>query len=245
MDTRARVIVVFILLAFTACSFNRDPIVIENETPATSKPEPKEEIEIIEDELAEPDQEKQEVETKTEVSEEEANQANDNQTVRARFITPTSADKTDLVSWGYEKKSDRKIDTIVIHSSYDALGDEPYDYKGLVAEYKQYGVAPHYLIDRAGKVYQLVEDKNIAYHAGQSKVPDGRTGANYFSIGIEMMNTKTDKYTKDQYKALNNLLESLKSKYKIKYVLGHDDIAPGRKTDPWNFDWDEIGGKVD
>ncbi len=143
-------------------------------------------------------------------------------------------------SWGYSSSSGRTIDTIVVHSSYDALGSDPYDLNGLIAEYKQYSVAPHFLIDRKGKVYRLVDEKNIAYHAGVSKMPDGRTGVNNFSIGIEMMNTKNDDYTSKQYSGLNNLIDYLEDQYKIKYVLGHKDISPDRKTDPWNFDWKEV-----
>ena len=145
-----------------------------------------------------------------------------------------------FVSWGFEKSSSRKIDTIVIHSSYDAIGSEPFSVSGLLAEYKQYGVAAHYLIDREGAIYQLVADKNIAYHAGESKTPDGRTGVNAFSIGIEMMNTEDGKFTSDQYSAVNYLISALKKKYSIKYVLGHSDIAPGRKTDPWGIEWKKV-----
>ncbi|NTU66364.1 MAG: N-acetylmuramoyl-L-alanine amidase [Candidatus Moranbacteria bacterium] len=146
-----------------------------------------------------------------------------------------------LVSFGFQKSSGRDIDTLIVHSSYDAIGSDPYSVSGLIAEYKSYGVSPHYLIDREGNVYRLVEDRNIAYHAGDSKMPDGRTGVNNFSIGVEIMTTKTDKPTGAQYDALNGLIDYLKGKYKMKYILGHDDIAPGRKDDPWNFDW----GKVD
>jgi hypothetical protein len=145
-----------------------------------------------------------------------------------------------FISWGFEKSSDRKIDTIIIHSSYDALGDDVYDVNGIIAEYKQYGVSAHYLIGRDGKIYHLVADKNVAYHAGVSKVPDGRTGVNAFSIGIEMVNTESGKFTDAQYSAVNQLIASLKKQYSIKYILGHDDIAPGRKTDPWNIDWTKV-----
>jgi AmpD protein len=144
------------------------------------------------------------------------------------------------VTWGYTSYDQRGVDTIVIHSSYDALGDEPYDLEGLIKEYRQYGVAPHFLIDRKGSVYRLVDEKNIAYHAGVSKTPDGRTGVNNFSIGIELMNTKEDNYTKDQYSNLKKLIDYLENQYSIKYILGHQDIAPNRKTDPWNFDWKKI-----
>jgi N-acetyl-anhydromuramyl-L-alanine amidase AmpD len=145
-----------------------------------------------------------------------------------------------LVNFGYDTRENRKIDTIIIHSSYDALGKDPFSVEGIISEYRQYGVSAHYLIDRSGIIYQLVEDKNVAYHAGVSIVPDGRNGVNEFSIGIELVNTKNDKYTDNQYKSLNSLLELLKNKYRVKYVLGHNQIAPERKDDPWNFKWDKI-----
>jgi hypothetical protein len=145
-----------------------------------------------------------------------------------------------LASWGFESSSNRKIDVIVIHSSYNALGGDEYDFKKLLSEYKEYGVAPHYVIDRKGNVYRLVAEKNIAYHAGESKVPDGRTGVNNFSIGIEIMTTKSDSPSNAQYAALKNLIADIKTRYKIKYTLGHNQIAPGRKDDPWNFDWKKI-----
>lgn len=148
--------------------------------------------------------------------------------------------KNKLVSWGHTKSSGRKIDAIIVHSSYNALGGDEYDVDLLIDEYEEYNVSPHYLIDRKGKIYRLVKDKDIAWHAGVSKMPDGREGANAFSIGVEMINNKEDEYTKSQYGALNSLIDSLEKKYKIKYILGHDEIAPGRKTDPWNFDWDKV-----
>ena len=155
-------------------------------------------------------------------------------TVKAPKIT------NKLVSWGYEKAGSRKIDTIIIHTSYDALGADPFSVEGILQIYKSYGVAAHYLISREGKIYRLVSDDNIAYHAGESKVPDGRTGVNFFSIGIELVNTKKDKCTGEQYAALESLVDYLRSTYKIKYVLGHSDIAPGRKDDPWGLEWSKI-----
>jgi len=111
---------------------------------------------------------------------------------------------------------------------------------GIVKEYTDYGVSAHYLIDRKGIIYRLVEDKNIAYHAGVSKMPDNRKNVNDFSIGIEMMNTEKGEFTGAQYVSVNNLIASLKKKYPIKSVVGHSDIAPDRKTDPWNFDWKKM-----
>lgn len=145
-----------------------------------------------------------------------------------------------LVSWGFEKSSSRKIDTIIVHTSYDASGSDPYDTDGVIAQWKEYGVAPHYLIARDGTTYQLVADQNIAWHAGVSKMPDGRTNVNDFSIGVEVINTKDAKFSDDEYEALNDLITTLKDKYDIKNTLGHDDIAPGRKTDPWGMEWSKV-----
>lgn len=145
-----------------------------------------------------------------------------------------------FVSFGYENRASRDIDAVIVHSSYDALGSDPYSVSGIIEEYRQYGVSAHYLIDRKGKVYRLVEDRDVAYHAGVSKTPDGRSGVNEFSVGIELVEKDTDSPTSAQYAALKSLIASLKSKYPIKYVLGHSDVAPGRKTDPWGFDWKKL-----
>lgn len=145
-----------------------------------------------------------------------------------------------LMSSGFAVPSKpRAIDTIVLHSSYNPNG-EAYSVSALVGIYESYGVSAHYLIDRNGKTYRLVEDKNIAYHAGASKMPDGRQDVNDFSIGIEIMNKEDTEFTKAQYTAVNTLIASLKKKYGIKHVVGHGDIAPTRKTDPWNFDWKKL-----
>jgi N-acetyl-anhydromuramyl-L-alanine amidase AmpD len=148
--------------------------------------------------------------------------------------------KNHLVNWGFTASASRNIDTIVIHSSYDALSGKPYSLEGLINEYQQYGVAPHYLIDRQGVIYRLVADKNVAYHAGESQTPDGRKNVNDFSLGVEIMTTKTDAPTDQQYAALQKLIDFCKGNYKIKYILGHSQIAQGRKDDPWNFDWKKI-----
>ncbi|HEX8974290.1 MAG TPA: N-acetylmuramoyl-L-alanine amidase [Patescibacteria group bacterium] len=146
-----------------------------------------------------------------------------------------------LVSWGFQKSSSRTIKAIIIHTTYNALGGDPFDFSKVMQEWKDAGVAPHYAIDRSGTAYRLVADNNIAWHAGASRLPDGTTDVNGVSIGIEVVNDKDSKFTDAEYSALNSLIASLKKKYTtIKYVLGHDDIAPGRKTDPWNIEWNKV-----
>lgn len=146
-----------------------------------------------------------------------------------------------LMSGGFSVPvKSRAIDTVVLHSSYDLNGADPFSVSGIIKEYEDYGVSAHYLIGRKGDIYRLVEDKNIAYHAGVSKMPDGRRNVNDFSVGIELMNTKTGAFTAAQYAAVNALVSHLKKQYPIKSIVGHSDIAPDRKTDPWNFDWKKL-----
>jgi hypothetical protein len=148
--------------------------------------------------------------------------------------------KDRLVSFGYAESSGRTIDTVVLHSSYNNQGGDRYSVEKVIDIWKSYEVAPHYMIDRKGNILRLVEDEDIAYHAGNSKMPDGRTNVNGFSIGVEILNAEDDEYATAQYGAANDLVAYLKKKHGVKYVVGHDDIAPGRKTDPWNFDWEKL-----
>lgn len=145
-----------------------------------------------------------------------------------------------LVSWGFQKSSGRNIKAVIVHTSYNAIGGDVFDFDKVIQEWKDAGVAPHYAIDRKGAIYQLVADQHIAWHAGASKLPDGTTDVNGTSIGIEVINSKDAKFTSDQYAALNSLLVTLKKNYDIKYILGHEDIAPGRKTDPWGIEWGKV-----
>ncbi len=145
------------------------------------------------------------------------------------------------IRFGYRlPPTPRTIDTVVLHSSYNASGGDEYDLEKTISQYETYGVGAHYIIDRKGVIYRLVEEANIAYHAGSSKMTDGRKNVNDFSIGIEMIANLEDGYTEKQYAAVNDLIADIKTRYKIKSVVGHGDIAPARKTDPWKFDWKKL-----
>jgi N-acetyl-anhydromuramyl-L-alanine amidase AmpD len=143
------------------------------------------------------------------------------------------------MSTGFRTASARNIDVLVIHSVFNNSGGEFYDIDLIIKQFAQYGVSAHYLIGRGGEIYRLVDEKNIAYHAGKSTLPDGRTAVNSCSLGIEMVCSFTEPITEQQMDALVELTKNIQSRYKIKYVLRHSDIAPGRKTDPWNFDWEK------
>jgi AmpD protein len=66
----------------------------------------------------------------------------------------------------------------------------------------------------------------------------GRERCNDFSIGIELEGCDTIPFESPQYAALSRLTRRLRRKYPIRHIVGHADIAPGRKTDPGpTFDW--------
>lgn len=98
-------------------------------------------------------------------------------------------------------------------------------------------VSAHFLIRRDGSVIQFVSTRNRAWHAGASSFC-GRERCNDFSIGIELEGSDFEPFAAPQYKALAMLTEALAEAYPLTDVLGHEHIAPGRKTDPGPFfDW--------
>ena len=100
-------------------------------------------------------------------------------------------------------------------------------------------VSAHYLVDRNGTLYQLVDERYRAWHAGVSRWGP-ITDLNSVSIGIELDNNGREPYPQVQIDALLVLLDELKSRYAIPRAnfIGHADIAPGRKVDPSrNFPW--------
>ncbi len=107
---------------------------------------------------------------------------------------------------------------------------------------KDLKVSAHLLIKRDGCVVQFVPFDKRAWHAGESNF-NGRQNCNDFSIGIELEGTDDLAYEKKQYEALNEVIKAIKLHYPITDVVGHSDIAPGRKTDPGSsFDWGQLEG---
>jgi len=98
-------------------------------------------------------------------------------------------------------------------------------------------LSAHFLIRREGSIAQFVPCALRAWHAGLSSWR-GRDQCNDYSVGIELEGTDDIPYTDLQYAALAALTRALKRRYPIRDVVGHCDIAPGRKTDPGaSFDW--------
>ena len=101
-------------------------------------------------------------------------------------------------------------------------------------------VSSHLLIKRDGAVTQFVAFDKCAWHAGESSY-DGRKNCNDFSIGIELEGCIDDIFTEKQYTELSKIMKELKSVYSITNIVGHSDVAPGRKFDPGeNFDWERV-----
>lgn len=98
-------------------------------------------------------------------------------------------------------------------------------------------VSTHFFIRRTGEVIQYVPTVKRAWHAGLSNFR-GRNACNDFSVGIELEGTGEAPFTAAQYQALGELLPAICRRHPVKWVTGHEFIAPGRKSDPGPFfDW--------
>ena len=147
-------------------------------------------------------------------------------------------------STNYSKKSRSKnaIKYVIIH--YTGMQSEIASITRLKNPKSK--VSTHYLINRNGKITQMVKDENIAWHAGKSKWKNLKN-LNQYSIGIELVNKGHQHgYQKFHYSQIKNLIKlclNLKKKYSIKKenFLGHSDIAPLRKSDPGEkFPWKKL-----
>ena len=108
---------------------------------------------------------------------------------------------------------------------------------------KDLKVSAHFLIKRKGELIQFVSCLNKAWHAGESSWKN-KNNCNDFSIGIELEGSDIITYEDIQYKVLRKLLRSLRIKYPVTDIVGHSDIAPGRKNDPGSlFDWNLINSE--
>lgn len=102
-------------------------------------------------------------------------------------------------------------------------------------------LSAHLFINRAGEIHQFVPFHLRAYHAGRSSFK-GELECNDYSIGIELEGTDDTPYTEAQYEVLGRLTQALMQAYPAitqERITGHENIAPGRKTDPGPaFDWE-------
>lgn len=104
-------------------------------------------------------------------------------------------------------------------------------------------MSAHLVIKRDGSIVQFVDFNQRAWHAGLSSY-QGRSGCNDFSIGIELEGADDICYTAIQYQQLALCIQALFRAYPTipkPAIVGHSDIAPGRKTDPGPlFNWQAL-----
>lgn len=146
-----------------------------------------------------------------------------------------------------ERPSGVSIDSLVIHCI--SLPEREHDPKVPIdlflnrlgsddnhqfAALKDLRVSSHFMIDRAGLVYQFVSCLDRAWHAGVS-AGMGRSNFNDFSIGVELVGDVYSPYSAVQLTALFHLIEVLLRQYPLKFAFAHSEIAPGRKQDPGSF----------
>lgn len=138
---------------------------------------------------------------------------------------------------------DRKISAIIIHATATSGLQSPLDW---LCNPKS-KASCHYMIDLDGRIARLVCEKDISWHAGISAWRD-RKNVNMFSVGLELVNLNDGKmeYPKEQIEALVSICVPMCVDYGIGIgdIVGHADVAPGRKNDPLGFPWDEFRSMV-
>lgn len=141
-----------------------------------------------------------------------------------------------------------KVDTIVLHCMYAADSRSPYRVEDCLRVLDTCKVSAHYLVSRRGRIIKLVDESSRAWHAGISKLPlprDQRENVNHFSIGIELIGKPNLAATKSQLAALEALLTRICAQHPIRLLIGHDAIAPERKTDPGKaLNWSQLARQL-
>lgn len=159
-----------------------------------------------------------------------------------------------LVSPNHDARpADTAVDTLVVHGitlppgrfghgQVDALFTNTLDIvaEPMYTDLADLRVSAHALIERNGALIQYVSFDDRAWHAGASCF-DGRKRVNDFGVGIELEGTDDCPYAPAQYRRLAAVSAALLGHYpdmNRSRIVGHNDIAPGRKTDPGPaFDW--------
>jgi len=107
-------------------------------------------------------------------------------------------------------------------------------------------VSPHYMIDDNSQVLKFIEEEKRAWHAGKSSWGN-ITDINSASIGIEIWNTghehNLEEFIPEQIDVLIRLIKEIRTRWNIpdKNIVGHSDIASGRKLDPGEkFPWKKL-----
>ncbi|MCC7387006.1 MAG: N-acetylmuramoyl-L-alanine amidase [Deltaproteobacteria bacterium] len=157
----------------------------------------------------------------------------------APFAKPPMVEKP---SRNHSSRGGEEIDSIVIHDtgSNSTAGALSW------LRNPDSGVSAHYVVGKDGTIYHLVPDERAAWHAGRSSLHGERSpSVNARSIGIEIVNDGSGRtpFTDPQYASVRALVGYLSQTYQVpkENIVGHKDVAPGRKVDPApNFAWGRI-----
>tara|TARA_Y100000590_G_scaffold445390_1_gene577460 strand:- start:123 stop:848 length:726 start_codon:yes stop_codon:yes gene_type:complete len=148
-------------------------------------------------------------------------------------------------NYSRKKRPEKSIKIIVIH--YTGMQSERESLLRLSNPKSK--VSSHFLINQTGKIYRLIKEKQIAWHAGKS-CWGKYVNLNKNSIGIELENRGHrfgyTNFKSKQLLTLTKICKLLMKKYKIKKknIIGHSDIAPLRKIDPGEkFPWKNLAAK--
>lgn len=156
-------------------------------------------------------------------------------------LLPGCAHHNPLAQWARSPNHDtRRPVLVVLH--YTAGETAEGSLRTLQTANSNGPVSAHYLLGKDGTLYQLVDERKRAWHAG-----GGRWGAitdiNSASIGIEIDNDGRSPYPDVQIERLIVLLDDLTTRLGIprSQIIGHQDLAPGRKIDPGPlFPWQRL-----
>lgn len=188
--------------------------------------------------------------------------------IQTRIAIPVITDF--MQKFDFEQRKENKTHVVLHFISNAAVNPEnPFIYEEIRKIFVEYDVGSHYLIDRNGEIYFLLPENRVARHSGKGDLrgfTQYKDHLNDYSIGIELMAIGTEAemqammtpeeykkippehigYTEAQYHSLNLLLDDILARNKkIKrdrnHIIGHDEYAPERKTDPGSlFDWSKI-----
>jgi N-acetyl-anhydromuramyl-L-alanine amidase AmpD len=165
----------------------------------------------------------------------------------------------------------KQVTHVLIHFISNAAikPQNPYHIQDIYRIFVNSGTSSHYMIARDGTIYLLVDENRVAFHAGKGELPGlpaYKNKMNEYSIGIELLgigtrnemlpmmsestyhliSSKNIGYTDAQYRSLNILLNKIFKQHPSikkdrKHIIGHDEYAPNRKTDPGKlFDWSRL-----
>lgn len=153
----------------------------------------------------------------------------------------------------HDARPDTAVDLIVLHAISLPPGDFSMQHvedlfmgrldagaHPAFAELAGVRVSAHFVIDRAGIIVQFVPVARRAWHAGASSW-QGRPACNDFAIGIELIGDERQAFTARQYTEAARLCRMLMQRFPAiqpSRIVGHSDVAPGRKWDPGRqWDW--------